>query len=155
MKSKTEKQKVGEMGENVACRFLVKHGYKIIEQNYWKKWGEIDVIAKKKGVLHFIEVKTVSCENLDNIICSAKDELDNQSYVKNIHLISNGIYETDTYRPEDNIHPWKLKRLSRTIQTYLLEKARDDIDWQFDVITIYLDTTNKKAKVKFLEDIVI
>ena len=132
MGSKTDKQKVGEIGENVACRFLMKHGFEIVERNYWKKWGEIDIIAKKEGVVRFIEVKTVSCVTLDNIE-----------------------HKIDNYRPEDNIHPWKLKRLSRTIQTYLLEKGSDDIDWQFDVITIYLDMSNKKAKVNFLEDIVI
>lgn len=131
-KSKTDKQKVGEAGENVACRFLVKQGFEIIERNYWKKWGEIDVIATKADILHFIEVKTVSCENLDNVT-----------------------HETDIYRPEDNVHPWKLKRLSRTIQTYLLEKVGDDTDWQFDVIAIYLDVVSKEARVKFLEDIVI
>ena len=44
---KTAKQKVGEIGENVACRFFVKQNFTIIERNYWKKWGEIDIIAKK------------------------------------------------------------------------------------------------------------
>ncbi|MBT3729890.1 YraN family protein [bacterium] len=132
MGSKTDKQKVGEIGENVACRFLMKHGFEIVERNYWKKWGEIDIIAKKKGIVRFIEVKTVSCKTLDSVT-----------------------HETDAYRPEDNLHPWKLKRLSRTIQTYLLEKGNDDIEWQFDVIAIYLDMSNKKARVNFLEDIVI
>ncbi len=132
MKSKTDKQKVGEIGENVACRFLMKRGFEIVERNYWKKWGEIDVIAKKDGVLRFIEVKTVSCKTLADVTRG-----------------------TDAYRPEDNIHPWKLKRLSRTMQTYLLEKGNDDIEWQFDVIAIYLDMSNRKAKVNFLEDIVI
>lgn len=131
-KSKTDKQKVGEVGENVACRFLVKQGFEVIERNYWKKWGEIDVIVKKDSILHFIEVKTVSCENLDSVT-----------------------HETDAYKPEDNVHPWKLKRLFRTIQTYLLEKVSDDPDWQFDIIAIYLDMKSKKAKISFLEDIVI
>jgi len=110
----------------------MKHGFEIVERNYWKKWGEIDIIAKKKGIVRFIEVKTVSCKTLDSVT-----------------------HETDAYRPEDNLHPWKLKRLSRTIQTYLLEKGNDDIEWQFDVIAIYLDMSNKKARVNFLEDIVI
>ena len=138
MGSKTDKQKVGETGENVACRFLMKHGFEIVERNYWKKWGEIDIIAKSfdkaqdREIVRFIEVKTVSCKTLVDVTRG-----------------------TDTYRPEDNIHPWKLKRLSRTIQTYLLEKGNDDIEWQFDVIAIYLDMSNKKARVNFLEDIVI
>ncbi len=58
--SQTEKQKIGEIGENVACMFLVKHNHKILDRNYRKKWGEIDIVCEKKNKLHFIEVKTVS-----------------------------------------------------------------------------------------------
>lgn len=60
--SQTVKQKIGEIGENIAVKHLVKHFFEILDRNYRKKWGEIDVIAKKDGVLHFVEVKTVSCE---------------------------------------------------------------------------------------------
>jgi len=56
----TEKQNVGNIGENIACRFLEKRGFRIVERNYRKKWGEIDIIATKNGVLHFVEVKTIS-----------------------------------------------------------------------------------------------
>ncbi|MBU4223686.1 YraN family protein, partial [Patescibacteria group bacterium] len=40
----TEKQKIGELGENIACKFLMKHGHEILDRNYRKKWGEIDVV---------------------------------------------------------------------------------------------------------------
>jgi len=40
-------QRIGELGEGVACEFLVRHGYSILERNYTKKWGEIDIIAQK------------------------------------------------------------------------------------------------------------
>jgi len=126
----TEKQKVGEIGESIACRFLTERGFKIVERNYWKKWGEIDIIMREEDTLHFVEVKTISH-------LSEKNKIDN-------------------YRPEDNIHPWKLKRLSRTMQTYLLEKnISDDMEWQFDVIAVFLDQETKTAKVRFLEDAII
>ena len=51
--------KIGKFGEDVACVFLKKHGYKIVERNYLKKWGELDIVAKKAGKLCFVEVKTV------------------------------------------------------------------------------------------------
>ena len=38
----------------------------------------------------------------------------------------------DFYRPEDNIHTWKIKRLSRTIQSYLLD-PRKEIDSNIDI----------------------
>ena len=49
---------LGDQGEIVACDFLRKHGYEILDKNYQCALGEIDVIAKRKGRLSFIEVKT-------------------------------------------------------------------------------------------------
>ena len=63
---------------------------------------------------------------------------------------------SDEYRPEDNMHPWKLKRLSRTIQTYLLsEKVSDDKEWQVDLVLVFLDQKSKKARVKVVSDIIL
>lgn len=47
----------GILGENRACAFLKKRKFKIIERNFRSKFGEIDIIAKKDEILHFIEVK--------------------------------------------------------------------------------------------------
>ncbi|MCC7160252.1 YraN family protein [Candidatus Nomurabacteria bacterium] len=127
-------QKTGEIGENIAVKFLMKQGFSISDRNYTKKWGEIDIIAEKGGKLHFIEVKSVSKPNL-NIVT----------------------HETlDQYHPEDNMHPWKLKRLSRTIQTYLLSnKIPDDRAWQVDLMVVFLDITSKKARIKIVSDIIL
>lgn len=111
----------------------MKHGFEIVERNYRKKWGEIDIIAEKSGILRFIEVKTVSCENLDNVIRETNDSI----------------------RPEENVHPWKLKRLSRVIQSYLLEKSVENKGWQLDILSVFLDLNKKQAKIRFLENIVI
>jgi putative endonuclease len=54
------KRKIGDVGEGVACKYLEQKGYKILERNYWKPWGEIDIVAKKAGILSFIEVKSIS-----------------------------------------------------------------------------------------------
>ncbi len=62
-------------------------------------------------------------------------------------------YET-TYRPEDNVHEQKLRRLSRVIQAYLISHGTDD-EWQFDVVCVYVDREGKRAKVKVIPDIVI
>ena len=54
----------GKKGENEAICFLKKSGYKILERNYLKPYGEIDIIAKdKSGTLCFIEVKTRKNKN--------------------------------------------------------------------------------------------
>ncbi len=45
-------------GENLAAQYLAKIGYKIIERNFRKGYGEIDIIAIKDNILIFVEVKT-------------------------------------------------------------------------------------------------
>lgn len=53
-----EKKELGKKGEETARRFLKSKGYRIIERNYVCKMGEIDLIAREKDTLVFIEVKT-------------------------------------------------------------------------------------------------
>ena len=123
-------QKIGEIGENIAEKFLVKHGFSILDRNYTKKWGEIDIVAEKGNRLYFIEVKSVSRIPLDT--------------------------EIDEYHPEDNMHSWKMKRLARTIQTYLLSsKIPENTEWQVDLLVVFLDLKNRKAKVKVVKDIIL
>ena len=52
-----KRQQFGKESESLAVRYLKKNGYKILEQNYRNKLGEIDIIAKEKGTLVFVEVK--------------------------------------------------------------------------------------------------
>ena len=63
----SETQKTGEIGENIAVKFLMKHGFSILDRNYTKKWGEIDIVAEKDNKISFIEVKSVSCETLNSV----------------------------------------------------------------------------------------
>jgi len=130
---RTDKRKLGDIGENIACDFLEQRGFEIVDRNYLRKWGEIDVIARKANLIHFIEVKSVSCVTLDKQVTHEK---------------------INAYRPEDNMHPWKLKRLSRAIQTYLLDRKLD-CDWQLDLVTVKIDQQNRKARVEIIENVVI
>lgn len=136
MKNVTKKRKVGNLGEDLACRFLMKRGYDIIERNYLKKCGEIDIIAKNMGKIHFIEVKSVSNET--------------------IHDVSSEKNNDDNFRPEDNLHPRKLHRLANTIQIYLAEKAvSPETNWIFDVITVYIDRKRLISRILMLENIIL
>jgi len=49
---------VGRLGEKIAKDYLRKKGYKIIEQNYKTKYAEIDLIARYKKTLIFVEVRS-------------------------------------------------------------------------------------------------
>ena len=58
MKPGSQKKELGKKGEDLALRYLKKNGYRIFERNYVCKLGEVDIIAKEKDTLAFIEVKT-------------------------------------------------------------------------------------------------
>jgi len=51
---------IGNQGEDTACAYLKKQGWKVLDRNVIRRGGEIDIIAEKKGVYAFIEVKTRS-----------------------------------------------------------------------------------------------
>ena len=51
-------KKIGNEGENRACKFLLQNGYEIIERNWRTRTGEIDIIAVMDGCTVFVEVKT-------------------------------------------------------------------------------------------------
>lgn len=126
--TKTAKRAKGDIGEEVTTKYLVNKGFNVLERNYWKPWGEIDIIAEKSNILSFIEVKTVTRE---------------AGKVSNI-------------RPEENFHPAKLKRLHRAIQTYLLDhRISESKGWRIDLACVYLDFSTKKAKVEMLENVVL
>ncbi len=115
---------VGAAGEDVACDYLHGKGWTVLERNYRRKYGEIDIVARETGgLLVFVEVKTVS-------------------------------HATPGLRPEDNVHPQKLRKLGNTIQAYLASK-RHYGDWRFDVLAVFLDPVSKKAQIRHTEDIII
>ena len=135
--NRTHKRHVGDIGENVACNFLKKKGFSVVGRNYNKKWGEIDIITKKKKDIHFVEVKTIS------------RNLDVPNFFK--HSVFDG--KENEYRAEENVHPWKIKRLNRAIESYLEENnISDDVEWTLDLVVVYLDLENKKAKVEYLDN---
>ena len=54
----TTSKMVGILGEELAACFLAKAGYRILLKNYRSRLGEIDLVAKDRETLVFIEVKT-------------------------------------------------------------------------------------------------
>lgn len=51
------RRQFGNVGEDAACAYLVKKGWRIVERNLRRGRNEIDIIARRRGVLAFIEVK--------------------------------------------------------------------------------------------------
>jgi putative endonuclease len=128
----TKKRQFGDFGEAIAVKFLMKRGFAVVERNYLKPWGEIDIIAKKDEVFHFVEVKTAEDGNLGKEV----------------------IHET-SFRPEENIHPKKLERMNKAIQTYCMEKRISEDKVAIDAVIVRIGHDHKKAKVIFMENIVL
>lgn len=128
--------KTGNLGENIAERFLKQKGYTILHKNFWKPYGEIDIICEKHGVTHFMEVKSVSVV-LDDVSCSSVSSCEvNRS--------------DESIRPEDNLHTSKLRKLANVIQAYI--STFHVKNWQFDIAIVYIDKEAKKARVKMIEN---
>lgn len=79
------------LGEDLATKYLQEHGFKILERNYRKTYGEIDIIALEKDVLCFIEVKTKTSENYGS-------PLDQIHYYKLRSLIKTAQYYKMTHK---------------------------------------------------------
>ncbi len=129
---KGSKNQVGAYGEEICVQYLKNKGFKILGVNYLKKWGEIDVIAKQGKVVHFVEVKTVSYET--------KVTLE--------EAVSRG-----NWRPEEQVHAFKLKKLSRVIEIWLLEQAWEG-EWQIDVAAVRIVPRETYATMKYIPNII-
>jgi len=128
----TKRREIGNKGEEEATAYLEREGFRIITRNYLRKWGEIDIIAMNKGVLYFVEVKTVS---------------------SNFHMQGKELW----YQPEQNLHKRKCLRLKRAIQSYLAEQGLSiETEWEFSAITVVLKRgTRKLYKLEHLENLII
>lgn len=114
------------LGEEKACDFLKKLGFKIIERNFRKRYGEIDIVAieetKKDGkVLVFIEVKTRTSNKFGT--------------------------------PFEAISYWKLKSLIRTAQYYKLIHSNLPESLRIDAVGVTLSKEEKVEKIEHLKNI--
>lgn len=85
-------QNIGEIGEEYASKFLKKKKYKILERNYRKRYGEIDIIAENKNYIVFVEVKTRHTDSMT----SAADAVNRQKQIRIIKTASLYLAENET-----------------------------------------------------------
>ena len=117
--------KVGRFGEKIACDYLEKLKFKIVEQNYYASHNEIDIIAENKQYIIFVEVKTRSCSVQDSF---------------------------DFGTPATAVTYSKQKRTLLAAQAYLNEHSTKKMP-RLDVIEVYLDKAdNGVLKINHIED---
>ncbi|MFA7169258.1 MAG: YraN family protein [Candidatus Paceibacterota bacterium] len=115
---------LGNWGEQLAGDFLEKRGCIILERNFQKRGGEIDIIARENNTLHFVEVKTRKSANIQRF----------------------GL-------PEEAVNPAKQKKIIKTALIYLSEKgSSENINWQFDVVAIVYSKDTQRAKIVLIEN---
>lgn len=162
-------QKIGALGEELVVKFLMKRGYKILDRNYRRPWGELDVIAERKSKIHFVEVKALSSVvmkrqvtpvvkslGFDLLLGSAHETVSLETQREKALVYVRANIRKDGFRPEENMTRNKALRLRRIIQTYLMGKhVSNETDWQFDVATVLIDSEKKIARIKLLEDIIL
>lgn len=127
----TYRSQLGQLGENIACRYLVENNFKIIERNHRQKWGEIDIIAKAPDkTLVFVEVKTV--RNVEKL------------HTENEKQIS----------AEDQLTAAKLAKLKRTASLYAghnQELINENKGWQIDLLALTI--IGNRFEIKHYENI--
>lgn len=115
----TRRRQFGDWGEALARRFLEKRSYTILGLNYRKRCGEIDIVARRQGVLHFVEVKT--------------------------RTGSAGGFGS----PEEAVDTRKQRRLVATVRHYLFERDYpEDTAWQIDVLSIEYQPARHLARIR-------
>lgn len=133
---KGERNKIGSYGEQIATKYVSRLEWKVLELNYLKKWGEIDIVARETlgnmEVMHFIEVKTVSYET--------KSDLD--------RAVTHG-----TWRPEENVHFYKIQRMNRAIESWIMEHEYEG-KWQIDVAAVRVVPREKYATIKLIKNVI-
>ncbi len=121
------KSETGKLGEDLATQYLKGKGYRVIERNYRKPWGELDIIAyAEDGTLVFVEVKTVTSHNVDKMLITAEDQMTLQKIEK-------------------------LKRVSAMYAQSFPEKIDENLGWRIDVLALTIK--GKDCVVKHYENI--
>lgn len=130
---KKNTSRVGDLGENIAVKHLVSKGFTVIETNYRKAWGELDIVAQNNNIVHFVEVKTHTF--------SSKSDLEAK-------------LTGDNYRPEELVHQFKMRQITRTVETWLMEHKWEG-EWMIDVVAVRMAPDEKYATINHIENIVI
>lgn len=123
-KSSDPRRRRGIAGEKLARDYLECHGYKIIETNFRSRYGEIDIIASRSGIVAFIEVKARR----------------RKSYGEPFEAV--GVRKQN-----------QIRRMAQMwLATHQNDAAMHRCIFRFDVISIILDESNNCGSVKFLQD---
>lgn len=117
---KTEKRECGEFGERAACRYLFFRGYRILERGFTANGYELDIIARSRSHLVFVEVKTRRLlPESESCLTKPAAAVDKN---KQLHILS-------------------------AARAYLAAFPQRKRRIRFDIIEVYLDPRHSKSKI--------
>jgi len=133
---------VGNLGESIAVKFLKEKGLIIVERNYRKKHGEIDIVARgtvnlknryfSRETVHFVEVKSVSYETKEMLDLAVSHE---------------------TYRPEELVHTFKLNQIRKTAEVWINENLwKEEVN--IGVVVVRMVPREKYAVIKYIDTVI-
>jgi len=134
-----DKKQVGALGEKVAAEYLRRHGFLIVDRNVARKTGELDLIARKDKVMHFVEVKSIACDDFPRHTSPG--------------VTGSAPHDDDEYDPSVNLHEAKIRKVARTAEWYMAEHDLEH-EWQVDACLVWLRRRDGMAKVRYLPQIV-
>lgn len=97
----TRRQDVGRWGEEVAAQYLLERGYEIVARNVRTPHGEIDLLARRDGMLIFIEVKARASSSLGPPEISVASR-------KQAHMVACAEY----YAQQNGVDHWQIDVVS-------------------------------------------
>lgn len=129
---KSKNRGTGDIGEEIACGYLVENGYKIIGRNVMEKFGEIDIIAKSPDkTLVFIEVKTIKSP-------ASEQQKSPASYPQKSGNVAG--LTREGLDPEDNMTQAKIAKFKRVAQWYANKNQNlASNGYRLDVVTININ----------------
>jgi putative endonuclease len=120
------KKTVGQFGEELAQKFLIKKGYTIIDANTKVSFKEIDIVARIKNTVVFVEVKTRTTKKFGEAVDAITDA------------------KTDNLK----------KAVSMYLESHKYPKDCGKNNFRIDLIAVDINIDKKTAKIRFYEDII-
>jgi len=142
LKNGYRNKEIGNKGEDLASQYLEQLGYEIIKRNHVDSVGEIDIIAYKDYVIHFVEVKSVSRETQNDVIHETFGHK-SISFTDKDHV----------YNPAEKVDRLKMRKIEKVAERFLFENGLEEEANQFDLIMVFIYDNGFRYKIEVIENI--
>lgn len=119
----TERTSLGLAAEEAVAQHLRKIGFTILDRNWRRPWGELDIVADKQGMVHFVEVKASRQQ----------------------------IAGFDPFLRADGRKMHKVKRTAQTWLSH--HRYSPETEWQMDIASVIMDPNLPEPAIEIFENI--